>query len=250
MSFSLIAFIKAIILPPSINFILITFGLILIKKNKILSRFLIYTGAFSLLLFSFAPFSYFLMKKLEVYPALEPPLIVNGQQAIVVLAGGTRGYAGEYGREVDTSSTLQRNHYAAFLYKQTGLPILVSGDSLQFSVSDAEVMARTLKESFAIDVKWKESSSRNTAENAVYSTEILKANNINSIFLVTHAWHMPRSVMIFEKQGIKVTPAPTIFVNQDKTYPLHHYLPSAGSLLNTRIALHEYLGMLWYKLRY
>ena len=105
-------------------------------------------------------------------------------------------------------------------------------------------------DSFNVNVSWKEEQSLNTAENAYYSAKLLKQNDINSIFLVTHAWHMRRSVMVFENQGLNVTAAPTIFVSRDDDFSLMDYLPSAGALYQTRLALHEYLGMVWYKMKY
>ena len=251
MSLSTIAFIKAIILPPTVNFISILFGLLIFNKYKILSRFFISVGALTLVLFCFEPFSNVLLHNLEKYPALAPPVMVNNEHAIVVLAAGSQPGAKEYGKAIDGLATLQRDHYAAFLYKQTTLPILVSGgrvDSEYFS--EASVMADTLKNSFNIDVTWQEENSTNTAENAIYSARMLKDNGIDTIFLVTHAWHMPRAVMMFEQQGIRVTPAPTIFTSIVSDTAWSYYIPSVSALYSSRIALHEYMGLLWYKLRY
>ena len=40
----------------------------------------------------------------------------------------------------------------------------------------------------------------------VYSAAILKENDIETIYLVTHAWHMPRAVMMFEKARYQCNP--------------------------------------------
>jgi len=251
MSFSIIAVIKAIILPPTINFISIAVGLLLINKNKILSRLFLYSGALLLILFCLPPFSNLLLKSLEKYPALEPPVVIKNEQAIVVLAGGINPYAKEYAKVIDGVGTLQRNHYAAFLYKQTNLPVLVTGGITDLeNTSEASVMADTLNNSFNVKVTWQEDKAGNTAENAIYSSAMLKDNEIDTIFLVTHAWHMPRSVMMFEQQGIKVTPAPTMLTS-DVTYSeWSNYVPTASALYDVRISLREYIGMLWYKLKY
>ncbi len=212
MNYSVIAFIKAIILPPTINFISIVLGLLLLNKNKFFSRFFLYPGALSLVLFCFPPFSNLLLKSLEKYPALEPPIVINNEKAIVVLAAGSHPDTKEYAKDIDGAVTLQRNHYAAFLYKQTGLPILVTGGNVELEYTpEAVVMADTLNNSFNVNVTWQEDKAKNTADNAIFSAAILKENGIDSIYLVTHAWHMPRAVMMFVKEGLKVTPAPTIF---------------------------------------
>ncbi len=251
MSLSFIAIIKAIILPPTINFIIIAFGLCLKKTNKILAHIFISFGALSLVLFCFPPFSSLLIRGLEQYPPLEPPVIVTDEKAIVVLSAGSYPYAREYAKAIDGAAALQRNQYAAFLQDQTGLPILVSGGTVGFDESsEAAVMADTLSNSFKVQVKWQESKSKNTAQNAIYSAAILKENNIDKIYLVTHAWHMPRAVMMFEKQGIKVTPAPTMFSDMMTNLSSSYYLPAAYALQNVNMALHEYIGIFWYKLRY
>jgi uncharacterized SAM-binding protein YcdF (DUF218 family) len=249
MSLSLIAFIKAIILPPTLNFILIATGFFLKKRN--LSRFFLYSGVLSLVLFCFPPFSDLLLKSLEKYPALISPVITTNEQAIVVLAGGIYVNAKEYAKDVGGISTLQRNKYAAFLYKQTGLPLLVSGGNTKLGTNtEASVMTDTLMNSFNVNVTWQEDKARNTAESAIYSAALLKEKGIDSIFLVTHAWHMPRSVMMFEREGMNVTPAPTIFVSDLVNLSWLNYIPTAAALYRTRIALYEYIGIVWYKLRY
>lgn len=250
MSLSLIAIIKAIIFPPTFNFILIVTGLCF-KRKKVVSLLFLYIGSLSLVLFCLPLFSDFLLKGLEKYPPLTPPVSVNDEQAIVVLSGGSYHDSKEYDKSIDGHSTLQRNHYAAFLHRQTTLPVLVTGGkTVTDYATEAAVMADTLENSFNVNVMWQEEVSLNTAENAFYSAAILKNNNIDSIYLVTHAWHMPRSVMMFEKQGINVTPAPTIFVAEKDSFSFINFIPSASALYKTRIALHEYVGILWYKLRY
>ncbi len=251
MSFSVVALIKAIILPPALNFVVIAIGLLLLNKYKYCARVLLFAGALSLVLFCWLPFSHALLKSLEKYPPLVPPVVVNKEQAIVVLSAGSYPYAKEYGKAIDGTAALERDHYAAFIHRETGLPILVSGGYVVSSdMSEASVMADTLKNSFNASVTWQEGKSRNTAENAIYSAALLKENGIEKIYLVTHAWHMLRAVKMFEKQGLEVTPAPTMFASNMTNTSWDYYLPNASALFNVRIALREYIGIVWYKLRY
>ncbi len=251
MSFYVIAIIKAFILPPLFNILFIALGLCLVRKYKAVSYYFLYFGVLTLLLFCFPPFSNAIFKSLERYPAIEPPAMVKHEKAIVVLSAGSHPEAKEFGKAIDGAAALERNHYAAFLHKQTGLPILVSGGYVASSeISQASVMADTLINSFNVPVKWQEERSRNTAENAIYSVEILKQNNIDTIYLVTHAWHMTRAVIMFKEQDINVTPAPTMFTQSLSNTYWANYLPTASALQTFRLALHEYIGILWYKLRY
>ncbi len=106
---------------------------------------------------------------------------------------------------------------------------------------------------------WLESESRNTYENALFSAKILKEHNIQEVLLLTSAWHMLRSVKLFEAQGIKVIPLPVDYhVTQEDWDLLWHadwkthlvnLLPSESSLSLTTLTLKEYLGILVYELR-
>ena len=71
------------------NIILISTGLCLIKKYKTASLFFYLFWCFNVgvILFS-AIFSMGCLQSLERYPALEPPLVVDKEQAIVVLCSG------------------------------------------------------------------------------------------------------------------------------------------------------------------
>ncbi len=172
-------------------------------------------------------------------------------QAIVVLGGGRYTAAPEYG-SADTVSaeSLVRLRYAARLHRRTGLPILVSGGPVFGErTAEAVLMQQVLERDFQIKAKWVEDRSRNTLENATYSKKLLEAEGIRRIYLVTHAWHMPRAEWAFVHAGLLVTPAPTAFTTLDKAErgPLG-YLPSARGLYRSQLALHEHLALRWYKL--
>jgi uncharacterized SAM-binding protein YcdF (DUF218 family) len=174
-----------------------------------------------------------------------------GAQAIVVLGGGRQPRAPEYGGRTSPSpATLGRLRYAATLYRQTGLPVLVSGGNPDGAGEpEAAVMARVLQEEFATPVKWMEPDSNNTAQNALYSAKLLQAAGVQRILLVTDALHMPRAAAAFERTGLAATPAPTGFlVNGPLT--VSDFVPNGSALAVSRYALHEWVGMLWYRIRH
>ena len=78
-------------------------------------------------------------------------------------------------------------------------------------------------------VRWVEAQSLSTYENAQLSTRMLQQAGIGKIYLVTHAWHMPRATSAFEAAGMQVVPAPTRFAT---TGPLEFgdFLPRAKAL--------------------
>ncbi|WP_211444873.1 YdcF family protein [Collimonas humicola] len=182
-------------------------------------------------------------------PALEAGA-TGGAQAIVVLGGGRISNAPEYGGEdIPNYQTLARLRYGAKLQRQTGLPVLVSGGMPDGSrVSEAVLMANSLQEDFAVPVKWREEASDDTAQNAKFSAVILQQAGVRKILLVTDALHMPRAQMMFAQAGLEVVIAPTIFFSHERL-TLRSFLPSGKGMYRSDYALHEWLGILWFKIR-
>jgi uncharacterized SAM-binding protein YcdF (DUF218 family) len=111
-------------------------------------------------------------------------------------------------------------------------------------------MRTVLEREFHVRVNWIEVRSRNTAENAIESAAILRQAGIDTVYLVTHAWHMPRARQAFEANGIRVVPAPVAPVSAASPFDLSDILPIAKGLATSSYALHEWMGMVWYSLRY
>lgn len=172
-------------------------------------------------------------------------------QAIVILGGGRLKDAPEYaGRDIPNLHTLARLAYGAKLQRETGLPILVTGGAPDGAgESEAAAMARTLRDEFDVPVKWLEDESNNTAENAQRSMRILQQAGIRRILLVTDAMHMPRAHAVFRRYGLAVIPAPTRF---QSAAPLvaADFIPRASALASSHYAMHEWIGLFWYRLRH
>ncbi|MBN1145847.1 MAG: YdcF family protein [Anaerolineales bacterium] len=189
-----------------------------------------------------------------------PPEPLPQAEAIVLLGGSTLPALAPRPM-VEISGAGDRVLYAAWLYKQ-GLAarILLSGGVLDWSEQDtspAEDMA-TLLEMMGVppEALWLESESRNTYENALYSARILREKGVRRILLVTSASHMPRSLKLFQAQGLQVIPMPTDFTvtqrasqEMDARAVILGLAPSAENLaLSTRM-LKEYIGIFVYDLR-
>lgn len=169
-----------------------------------------------------------------------------GYQAIVVLGGGRYDAAPEFaGADVMSSEMLTRLRYAAVVERATKLPILVTGGSpLSKADDEASLMAQSLMEDFRVPVRWQERLSRTTEENAELSWAMLSPLGIKRIVLVSHASHLPRAQALFEHVGFQVLAAPTGFTTEGaECRPLICYTPQHSSLLETRRALHEWLGL-------
>lgn len=243
---------KQLILPPDINVIAFILGLLLLKKHIKFAKGIIVLSLASLLLLSLPPVTRLLLLSIETVPPISQLPVKNSNTMIVVLGGSIYKHAPEYGGAHIYRRSLERLHYAAKLHRQTDFPILATGGSpLEQDHSEAEIMQRALKEHYAITDVLVETQSRTTYENAFYTIPILKINDIDKIILVTSALHMQRAISVFENQGIEILPAPTVFYSAiyQQHHPWYDIMPSANSLLLSRQVLHEWLGMIWYKLR-
>ncbi len=189
---------------------------------------------------------------------VEPPLGVhapvdpaNPPAAIVVLSGGLRKGAPELGGDTIGEDTLERVRRAAQLWRETRLPLLVSGGRPPGAEKTlAETMAEALERDFDIPVSWQEDKSLTTFENAKFSAQMLGAAGINSIYLVTYATHMPRAVEIFERWGFRVVPVPTGFTVPVKELSLFALLPRSYYLAASGRAVRELIGDVAYRLMY
>jgi uncharacterized SAM-binding protein YcdF (DUF218 family) len=193
-----------------------------------------------------------LEKGVKPLPAVVPEDIARKAGAIVVLGGGRYTSAPEYGADIVNRYTLERLRYAARLHRQTGLPVLVSGGSpFGEETSEAALMKSVLEREFNVPVKWVEERSPDTLGNATASKAILAEAQIRTVLLVTHAWHMPRAEWAFVHAGLIAIPAPTLFTKLSVAERrLLGYLPSGRGLYLSSLALHEHLGLRWYKSKY
>lgn len=171
-------------------------------------------------------------------------------QAIVILGGGLYARTPEYGGETIDAITLERVRYGARLHRQTKLPILVTGGKLMNGqqTSEGALMAKSLREDFGVPVQWVEDQSHTTEENAVLTARMLRPLGVTRVYLVSHAWHMPRSTRVFAGAGLQPLAAPTGFTTSFRG-DLRNFIPSAKALRKSYYATHEALGLLWYRFK-
>jgi len=245
------ALLKSLLLPPGMLFLLLLGGLIWWRR-RFVGRALVFAAASGLLLLSLPIFSNILMEGLEPYPALTGETIrAAGADAIVVLGAGRRTQAAEYGGDTVGPLTLQRIRYGAWLQRRSGLPLILSGGAEREEARPlAELMRETLENEFGASVLAVENASGDTRDNARMSADVLRGLDFERVFLVSHAWHLPRAVAAFERAGVRVIPAPTDFGHdRDPQLLAVDFMPSSQAFRQSYFALHEYLGRVWYALR-
>jgi uncharacterized SAM-binding protein YcdF (DUF218 family) len=241
----------ALLLPPTVFVLIGLAGWLIARRNFYIGRSLIGLSIALLLTLSTYAGSAWLIRSLEQQSVKLTAAEKNKSQAIVVLGGGRAHEAADQANYDQIGPiTLMRLRVAARLQHQTHLPLLVSGGAPDGQgESEAVLMARSAKDDFGVTARWIEDQSINTSQNASLSADLLRKENIQNIVLVTDAIHMPRARAAFEHAGLHVEPAPSVFI-AGNGYHFSRFIPNAQSLKNSHYAIHEWLGLLGYSLRY
>lgn len=244
-----------LLMPPLMPLLLISAGLLLQHWRPRVGRVLAWSGL-ALALFLTTPFTVSLLTRpLEDVPVLRKEDLASAQ-AIVILAGGQRGFMEEYGGSGPSRLTLERLRYGARLARQSKLPVLLTGGNpTGCDSSEAHAMDQALQLDFGLRAQWMEERSLDTAGNARLSAPILKAAGIERIVLVTHAAHMRRALNEFRLQGLEVLPAPTAFFSSGPGdsggEEFFDFLPNMTAAYAGWYAAHEWLGLAaqWLRMR-
>jgi uncharacterized SAM-binding protein YcdF (DUF218 family) len=230
---------KYLVLPPTGPLLLAALGLLLLvlgyRRFRLGGAVLCALGLLGLWVLATPRAADSLVRWAERYPALDPAR-VGDAQAIVILAGGVRVNAPEYGTSAPGATSLERLVYGARLARLTHLPVLISGSRFE-----AASMADFLHQDLGVTPRWIENRSRDTHENAQFSAVILARSGVHKVVLVTSAAHMARSVVEFTLAGIDTVPAPAAIWTLRETGVLA-YIPNADALVRSQRALYEGLG--------
>jgi len=245
LSWLLTNFIAAFLLPPLNLLILGGAGLLLLRSRPRLGKGLLTASLAALWLLSTPIVAGKFLDSLAPAPA---PLSGREAEAIVILGGGRIKNSVEFGGDTVKYFTQERLRYGARLAREFHKPVLVTGGAPGGeAVSEAEIMASVLRDEYGVPVRWLEGRSRNTRENARFTADILAKAGIRRIYLVTHAWHLARAVPEFRRAGLTVIPAGTGY-RLGGDLELFDFVPGAPALLNSYLASHEWIGLLWYRL--
>lgn len=238
--FTLKAIAKALVLPPAGPMLLALAGLLVTRRAPRAGRVLIATGTISLVLLCLPIVAWLLARPFDMQPVDFTE--AKRAQAIVILGGGTRRRAPEYGGDTMARLTAERVRYGARVARQTGLPVLVAGGSMpDVQSSEAAIMRAVLEAEYGVAVRWIEDRSRNTHENARYSATLLLADGVATVVLVAHAMDMPRARAEFAAAGIATIAAPT-GLSSAGPVRLMDFVPSASALQASHDALYEILA--------
>jgi uncharacterized SAM-binding protein YcdF (DUF218 family) len=232
---------KALVLPPGGPLVVALVGFVLMRRRARDGRALALAGVLALAVLSTPAVGVMLLRAVDASPPFDPSQ-AGGARAIVILGGGTRRNAPEYGGDTLGRLTLERVRYGARVARETSLPVLVTGGvGISGGATEASLMRAALENEFGVPVRWIEDRSRTTHENAQMSAAILKADGIDRVVLVGHSFDMPRARAEFAAAGIATIPAPTGIAPKTSD-TLLDFVPSLAGLTDSYYALYELAG--------
>ncbi len=240
--------------PLSLCLEILIMGLILLwfTKKKKAGNIFVSVGVILLTLFSYEPLPNLLLRPLEYkYPPLFTVKDLPEVRWIVVLGGGHTSDPRMPANSQLCNSSIARLVEGIRLHNSLpGSKLILSGGVLYDPVPEAKVLADV---ALALRVDRKnlvlESLSKDTEEEAVL---IQKMVGKDPFVLVTSASHMPRSMALFRKLGMHPIAAPTDYdvkERQGEESSPGIFFPGIGELKKMELAIYEYLGLAWAKLR-
>lgn len=229
----------------------ITLFLFWTRRNKLAKRATIVLSI-TFIFFSNLGLSYAVLRTLEDTYPIPSISCDDGYEGVIVLGGGINpGLIPEQRNQPQLNEAGERVTKALeLLNKCPDLKLLYStfsGALFAEGISEAE-SAETFFEEQRISKSRTifENQSRNTFENAKFSTDLVDPENQRWI-LVTSASHLPRAVTTFERFGWDITPYPVDYRSETSA----NYLEFRRelSLENWNIVVHEWMGRVLYALR-
>ena len=252
--------IAAFLYPLPLSILLSFLGLYLLwftTKQKT-GKIVVSVGLAILALFSYSIITNRLLRPLErKYDTFEiesssvVPETVNKSviEFVVVLGGGhTSDPELPLISQIGKDSLIRLIEGIRIYRKYPGAKLILSGGAVFDPVSEAEIMARVAREMGVPerDVIL-ESKSQDTRDEALFIKPIV---GNEPFVLVTSASHIPRSMALFKKLGMNPIPSPIGHSVKDRQgLSPSFFFPGSGSIRNAELAIHEYLGLTWAKLR-
>jgi len=161
--------------------------------------------------------------------------------SVILLPGGLSWRREDDGEKLSDWS-IERANRVVELSKESVLDQVVLPGGLENGInSEAKLLKRYLKNKIDIDEYVLAGKSNNTFENLETLMSLL--NNQRPYYLVTSYWHMPRAKRVANKLLLITCPVMTI---KEINWSL---IPSLKANWHTKAAMHEWLGLVWYRIK-
>ena len=213
-----------------------------------------YLALASMLVFSFPITSHLIWSSLESEYPYKHIDQVGQHDAVVVLGGMFRVFESNDGFDGDWGESSDR-FFAGINLVNSGKAdklIFTRGQMPWFDTPPEGEILR-LK---AVNMGLSESQvlltgiAANTADEAAQVKQLMDKEGFKSILLVTSSFHMPRSKALFDTAGIDSEPYPTDFREYGYNINWLDFIPSAGAFKETSDGIREYIGRIYYRLRF
>ncbi|MBF0397563.1 MAG: YdcF family protein [Desulfobacterales bacterium] len=237
---------QTFLLPPGIfiiSMLLIGFKIFKKQRNNAIA---LLSLTFIFYLSSTALVSNILIAYLE--DQFKPPLEPKGD-VIIMLGGGATNTPNLTGNGNLSSSSANRLLTCLQLFNRLKIPIIITGGKLFDDSADEAIIAQKILISLGVPNNKiiTENISRSTLENVKFTKAIIKNNNFRSPILVTSAFHMSRSVKLFEVNGISITPYPCDYMVDNRKFKIFNLIPSSEEIFKFATSLKEYIGIITYR---
>jgi len=240
--------VSPLLLPLPIILVILVTGIFLLyfTRRQKTGKFFISAGVVLLALFSYGGISDLCLRPLEYkYPPLAEPGQFSDVKWVVVLGGGHISDPELPVTSQISDSAMMRLIEGIRIHKL--LPeskLVLSGSGVFDPVPESETMANIAR---LLGVEENsmvlESLSMDTKDQARLISKIVKNERF---ILVTSASHMPRSMALFQKLGMRPIPASTDYmVKESQGISFGIFFPSTTSLQKMERVFHEYLGLGW-----
>lgn len=188
------------------------------------------------------------LEKMYPYPDLNGPELAQCDVIVLTGAGAEAGVPDFSGIGAPGPIMGKTMLTGVRLQRLTGLPLLVTGGAVfKGDVREADIALRIFKDmGVPEDRLISENQSRNTAENARFTQNMMKERGWNRIALVVAAQHAPRASELFRRQGVDVLVFPSHY-RRPLVWELSLWrdlTPTAGNLEDSCTALREYIALL------
>jgi uncharacterized SAM-binding protein YcdF (DUF218 family) len=247
------------LVPPNVFIVLTVIGLVLAWRWTRLGLIVATFGGTLLYLASTPVVADYLIGSIKDLAGAIPVLSSDAPPGAIIVLSADYRKSDTPGQSFTVGPmTLERLAEAAREERRLGLPVLVSGgtpDGLDDSL--AGMMSTVLQDDFRVPVRWREDRSRTTFENAAFSADILRGAGVPSALLITHCRDMARALWSFYAVGYPVTPAicspqqaEQRRSDEASSVSVSSFFPQVPSLFVSYLALHELIGLGWYRYRY
>jgi len=240
----MLEFLKELIMPSNFAILCALAGLVLLyfKHLRKLAIALLAAAGLIVSLFSTGTMAALLLSPLEYeYPYVKNPADTPLISKIVVLTNyAVNDPLMPLSSRISSASAFRLLEARRLLNDCGQCSVIISG------TDDATPIMKQILVSMGVaEDKITEDAAPHTVNSAENLKNLLEQE---SFYLVTSAGHMPRSMGVFRKLGMHPIAAPTDFQLPNDMFSAK-FTPSPRHLYWCDLAIGEYAGMLWYKLR-